>query len=397
MSSSRVYACVLSLLAVACGSEPDVSYPRSPTAFRPLSTPAPMEAPSPSEPRVVHHQKAAEALRYAFELVDGAARVTFWRDDQSFGLWSEVTIDGQTGSVVWDGWLFEGGGAVNSQALSSLEALGQRAEATAIAGLALRLACEGGGPVEPAAWAALLLPWQLLIKHSPAWVDPREVIANAPCGLLDTALETPFQLSREDPLPWVPGFVLLDAVGAAAAPSAEATLEGPCGARCRGACGPDCDPDACLTLPAVECLTGDDGLLMGDARPLSLISCGSHAGCRDHDACYDACNAGWGCGGVASWTCRRGCDTGCLTEWCFDGVATCECTSWLMGYGPYDMWLDFEEATGPSYAEPGCAGAGAGCQGQCGGESPSGCWCDEACTSYGDCCSDACSRCNVCP
>ena len=35
-----------------------------------------------------------------------------------------------------------------------------------------------------------------------------------------------------------------------------------------------------------------------------------------------------------------------------------------------------------------------GCQGQCGGVSNNGCWCDSQCAFYGDCCADACQYCN---
>jgi hypothetical protein len=33
------------------------------------------------------------------------------------------------------------------------------------------------------------------------------------------------------------------------------------------------------------------------------------------------------------------------------------------------------------------------CDGQCGGQAPGGCFCDDLCTGYGDCCSDFASAC----
>jgi hypothetical protein len=33
------------------------------------------------------------------------------------------------------------------------------------------------------------------------------------------------------------------------------------------------------------------------------------------------------------------------------------------------------------------------CDGHCGGQAPSGCWCDEQCDSFGDCCPDVCNDC----
>jgi len=36
---------------------------------------------------------------------------------------------------------------------------------------------------------------------------------------------------------------------------------------------------------------------------------------------------------------------------------------------------------------------GGQCDGSCGGQAPSGCWCDESCNSFGDCCSEVCTDC----
>lgn len=37
------------------------------------------------------------------------------------------------------------------------------------------------------------------------------------------------------------------------------------------------------------------------------------------------------------------------------------------------------------------------CQDHCGNQAPGGCWCDESCVGYGDCCDDACDLCGQCP
>lgn len=44
------------------------------------------------------------------------------------------------------------------------------------------------------------------------------------------------------------------------------------------------------------------------------------------------------------------------------------------------------------------AGSGGQCDGHCGGQATSGCWCDDSCAQYGDCCSDnsSCSACGNC-
>ena len=49
-----------------------------------------------------------------------------------------------------------------------------------------------------------------------------------------------------------------------------------------------------------------------------------------------------------------------------------------------------KELTGVDYTTP-----DAGCEGFCGGQAI-GCWCDEKCMQYGDCCADRCEVCGFC-
>jgi len=37
---------------------------------------------------------------------------------------------------------------------------------------------------------------------------------------------------------------------------------------------------------------------------------------------------------------------------------------------------------------------GGACSGQCGGQAPSGCWCDDLCEGFGDCCEAVCTDCS---
>jgi hypothetical protein len=46
---------------------------------------------------------------------------------------------------------------------------------------------------------------------------------------------------------------------------------------------------------------------------------------------------------------------------------------------------------------PVCEGRWPSCEGLCGGPSPDGCWCDEACTDFGDCCVDVAPACQDVP
>lgn len=124
------------------------------------------------------------------------------------------------------------------------------------------------------------------------------------------------------------------------------------GSLCRGACGPDC-PSSCAPL-------NDQHLCVQDSHGCNylcvyhVISCGSHAGCRTHDDCYDACaeseNETELCTSAGICHCR--CDLGCRSNY---GIVNC--TSWMLGHGPFDSVLNFSEQprqTGPFDSCPSC-------------------------------------------
>jgi hypothetical protein len=56
--------------------------------------------------------------------------------------------------------------------------------------------------------------------------------------------------------------------------------------------------------------------------------------------------------------------------------AGCYCDDLCTKYG--DCCADYEQV---------CGGT-ASCAGYCGGQAPTGCYCDDLCTKYGDCCAD---------
>lgn len=105
------------------------------------------------------------------------------------------------------------------------------------------------------------------------------------------------------------------------------------GGVCRGACGPKCPAQCGIRPNATQCFEWQTGDCQWHSKVCSypVQSCGSHMGCRDHDACYDGC--AW-----ATWpaACRRTCDIGCLKKW---GKMKCE--SWMMGGGPYDKQIEY--------------------------------------------------------
>jgi len=63
-------------------------------------------------------------------------------------------------------------------------------------------------------------------------------------------------------------------------------------------------------------------------------SCGTHRGCRNHDACYDWC-AERGHNEIGD-RCHLWCDLGCICDY-----NTFRCVGWALGNGPFDGQLKF--------------------------------------------------------
>ena len=106
------------------------------------------------------------------------------------------------------------------------------------------------------------------------------------------------------------------------------------GHSCRGACGPNCDTCTppinkvhCLPRPAADGGEGQDLLVYPNYQ-----ECDTHAGCREHDACYDWCAASsGGPSGVGPFLCRRLCDFECLCAY-----PPHQCIGWIFGAEPHD-------------------------------------------------------------
>lgn len=117
----------------------------------------------------------------------------------------------------------------------------------------------------------------------------------------------------------------------------------PSGAKCRGACGPDCDycsePE-----DKVECEPVGDRHVYWTYP--NYVECGSHQGCRDHDACYDWCAA---IGESTIWgPCHRVCDFEC-----FCSYNAPQCVGWITGGHPHDRDMVFSDRP---YISSGCRG-----------------------------------------
>ena len=105
------------------------------------------------------------------------------------------------------------------------------------------------------------------------------------------------------------------------------------------------------------CISGDE-LTPGCWGPAWQCPCNDCSVCVDIESCGNGvCEAGNG-------------------ETCANCVEDCGC------------------ADGETCTDGEC-GAYVGCAGYCGGESPDGCYCDDACDGYGDCCPNACDECDL--
>lgn len=111
--------------------------------------------------------------------------------------------------------------------------------------------------------------------------------------------------------------------------------EGPSGAKCRGACGPDC-PDTCKSIGTYR-----ERYLAGGCKYTiefpAALQCGTHTGCRHHDACFDtAVSRGES---HPSGPLHRKCNQDAVWAW-----GPMKTKSWKNGGEPYDAWWYFVDS-----------------------------------------------------
>ena len=247
---------------------------------------------------------------------------------------------------------FTGHGALNEAQMTALDDLISTDPGGILAHVPMALGCEISSSEATnetdAQRAALVMPWQMLIKYSTDYPTVQSLESEGSCRYLfneDDWLSGPrdedvfagyqrpggLMLSTSDIVPFVIGFFPFDEVGAVDPDEFKGHGGRPCGALCPGTCGPDCEPAACSTRFEWECLLDADGNNIGDKKLIKIWRCGSHQGCRDHDSCYDGCNILNGCGSWGAATCRRACDTACIAEQGYNN-----CVNWMNGNPPYD-------------------------------------------------------------
>lgn len=122
--------------------------------------------------------------------------------------------------------------------------------------------------------------------------------------------------------------------------------------RCRGACGGGC-PKSCAIEVSFECTDSSQ------LRRVEAFACGTHKGCREHDACLDTCLQN----NPESQDCQPQCDATAMEVY---GIESS--TSWLLGKGPYDGEITFEYTRhAPAELEPAYR-CPAGAKRQCGND-----------------------------
>ena len=317
---------------------------------------------------------------------------------------TELAVDFTTQNapfISWQGYSIDGLGALSSEEDHALNSLLDSDLAYALAMIPLDLSCQGEENIDPKQLAALLYPLQMRFKYQ---ITDRATAASILAELSECVFNmeqtdnevvgnlTLLLMAPSNPVPVVMGYFPFDEIGAVEASSstgnqamlASLDLEseltkphlsvststhndlgfdngpiqnewGPCKARCRGACGPDCTHNNCQFNIEERCEKNQEGQNDGFFSLVHVYDCGVHPACIKHDACYDDCNQRHGCGSWAAAVCMHAgvadptvpwatifglnisCDRTTLNEEDFPNVK-----AWMRGYGPQPERQIFE-------------------------------------------------------
>ncbi len=265
-------------------------------------------------------------------------------------------------SMMVGGETLSGRGPLTVSQKAALKMLAESGLAPVLATLPLEIGCQPDAHVTDLELAALLLPWQMLIKYQPQFPEVEAFERIVSCRYFEPSEQaaqtndssTPqlrgrrIRLANDDRVPNVFGIFPFDGQGAVAPTTSLRHDTRPCGALCFGTCGPDCDPTACRSSFEWYCLRDENNDNTGWKRVRRHWRCGTHQGCRDHDACYDNCNQSNGCNTWGATMCRRACDSLCITD---QGASNCR--SWMNGGGPFDAFRDYYHDIGvPDMQDP---------------------------------------------
>jgi hypothetical protein len=111
------------------------------------------------------------------------------------------------------------------------------------------------------------------------------------------------------------------------------------GALCRGACGINCPEERCRPVADVKIAAGG-----GVCTYTNVVSCNSHAGCRDHDACYDYCSEVQKESSLAFGSCHGVCNSRCYRDY---GLGNCIIWAALPGSASSTLGLMTDVVTAP--------------------------------------------------
>lgn len=266
----------------------------------------------------------------------------------------KVDLYGTTaGTITFDGKTLDGYGALTAEEEATVAALAHSSLVPGLMMIPLNLGCEK--QVDPQLMAALLMPWQLLLKYSitDRAASTQRFAAASKCAYfssLDSQDERPRPLlpvlANGDVYPRAYGIFPFDAEGARPVPSirglsTDENVYGPGGSICRGACGPDCEPNNCGEPEQEWRCVKKDGRNTGDKLLWERYTCGEHPGCIEHDACFDHCNATFGPEEIESGICMRGCDLQAI-----NGYGAAQGLEWALGNGPFTHEKNYDYSIG---------------------------------------------------
>lgn len=283
----------------------------------------------------------------SFDVVpNGAGAVARFRAESSKALGVEL-IDAEHVVLRIEDVAIDGAGELTPEERDALASLVDDGFLSAIARIGLDAGCVGDVR-DPRILAALLAPWQVVMKYFvPRRLEHVRALAEGSVCRHFTSPDA--QLSDERPPPPLPilsngraipaafGFLPIDAAGAlevntsAAALSTDVDVYGPGGSMCRGACGADCEPTNCgEPVDEWRCVVDAAGNNTGEKQRWLRYTCGEHPGCIEHDACFDQCKLVFGVGTVDSGLCMRGCDLQAAS-----GYGAAQGIEWALGHGPF--------------------------------------------------------------
>ena len=291
-------------------------------------------------------------------------------------------LDDRTARLSWSGITIDGFGELAPEEQVALDNLFASDLSQAIEMIPLDIACQGEDKIDTKQVAALLIPLQMRFKYqiTDRVAEANRLIAHSNCNYANSFenqvdIHPVIQFSPSMPVPVVFGYFPFDGEGAIELPESSNNGSklacpqpitkwyrdflvfpetffaskvgdnfnetGPCNAKCRGACGPDCILSNCRHTEERRCEKDEQGRNTGMVVIADVYDCGLHEGCIEHDLCYDACNAFLGCETWLAALCRHGWNLPDVTG----NVSLCDETAinnygpvnpplWARGYGP---------------------------------------------------------------